>query len=139
VISYGLSYISHYLSEKQWTNVRMSEEIKDSTDISSSKKKIDLSVGLEAVSPIKSKRGSVDLSAGLDQQEETSAKSNKINGIPSKFMTHGLQRQVSVEETHNGEDVELSHEQIMALLQPGGDGESSSEAWEVKASAEPPR
>jgi hypothetical protein len=27
----------------------------------------------------------------------------------------------------------------MALLQPGGDGESSSEAWEVKASAEPPR
>ena len=112
----------------------MADESKDATPLS---RNIDLSVGLESVSPVKAKRGSIDLSAGLERDEPSES---KMNGIPTKIMSAGLERQVSQECSHQGEEVALSPEQVYALLQSEGDVSASScEAWEVKASTSPPR
>lgn len=92
---------------------------------------IDLSLGLEEVSPVKVKRGSIDLSLGLAYQEpEQQTKAP----VPSSLLKFGLERQVSDEQSRGGgaggEDgvTEISPE-LLKLLQPTGE---SSEAWEEK-------
>lgn len=89
---------------------------------------IDLSLGLEAVSPVvKVKRGSIDLSLGLEHaKNEQSVKPP----VPPSILKYGLERQVS-NETNGSDEVsaDLSPE-LLSLLQSNGE---SGEAWEVKA------
>ena len=104
---------------------------------------IDLSLGLEAVSPqiIKVKRGSIDLSLGLeyegvgsqhDQQDDQQNQHSSHNkpALPPSIIKFGLERQATKEiKNENEENVDLSPE-LLSLLQSTGESE---EAWEVKA------
>jgi hypothetical protein len=87
---------------------------------------IDLSLGLEELSPVKVKRGSIDLSLGLSYEEpEQKAKSS----VPSSLLKYGLERQGSL-ENGAGEGTEELSPELLELLQSSV-GESS-EAWEDK-------
>jgi hypothetical protein len=94
---------------------------------------IDLKAGLDPISPQKVKRGSVDLSIGLLSSDYTENSNTHKSALPASIVKHGLERQVSNEESHNGEEIALSPEQVLALLP---DVESSNEAWEIKVDTE---
>lgn len=88
---------------------------------------IDLSLGLEEVSPVKVKRGSIDLSLGLTYQEP---EQNSKASVPSSLLKFGLERQISDEKSREGPLVEEGiAPELLELLQPAG---ASPEAWEEK-------
>jgi hypothetical protein len=88
---------------------------------------IDLTLGLEEVSPVKVKKGAIDLSLGLSYEESD----QKVkSSVPSSLLKYGLERQGSLENGYaTGEADELSPE-LLSLLQSSA-GEST-EAWEDK-------
>jgi hypothetical protein len=92
---------------------------------------IDLSLGLEEVTPVKVKRGSIDLSLGLAYDDGSSTSVSSKPHLPASLIKFGLERQVSNEHP-TGENIDIPPE-MLALLQPEGE---AVEAWEGKAEVE---